>query len=588
MGIYIGGQTETAAAQTPHVAATIESVKNDGGDIDIKSSDNTIAITSDDALNEIDLVSNVTYVSTDGSISITSGASSSEFDFEVATPATSTFFNLGTGTNSAVGQGTVAPIASRHNSLAHGDGCTAQGNNSVSIGKDNTIDADAHRSVAFGEANEIQTGSVDCFAHGYSNFMETKCYYSFVSGYNNLVGNGEGAGDYARGVFMHGVANSNESNYSNDYNFIQGYSGSAQGRHQFVQGYDCTGRTNKIASFAQGNDAEAAGYSLAQGGNVSVTADYSFGQGANVTVSSPRSFAQGHGVSATGSSASMVQGRNSYVSGYNTLNQGGYQGCGANFVFIQGKNNICTGHYSLVQGGANATNRNKNYANRGLLQGQRNENRGTDSLLQGFKNVTVAAADYSFLQGADNASSSPRTFTQGISGTIGTGAEDSFNQGSENTIDNNAARSFVQGRKAQAKFADAKVWGSNRNDLGKAQSGHTTKYLQTTDDTADQVIAAIPSTSAQAFLFEVALVGRGPTGGNVVWTDRIEVQAYRDGGDITINGAPAFTHSRVGLTTAAADINANTGTQEIEVRVTGEAATVIDWVAMVDIIECQT
>ncbi len=126
------------------------------------------------------------------------------------------------------------------------------------------------------------------------------------------------------------------------------------------------------------------------------------------------------------------------------------------------------------------------------------------------------------------------------------------------------------------------MWGSNRAVLGKAQSGHATKHLNTIDATANQVIATIPIVIGSMVGMEIKVIGRGAVTGNVAWTDLIEVEAYRDAAGAILNGAPTFTMSRVGLTTAAVDVVA-TG-NNIEVRVTGEAS-VIDWVCRASIIE---
>ncbi len=282
------------------------------------------------------------------------------------------------------------------------------------------------------------------------------------------------------------------------------------------------------------------------------------------TAAGTDAFAHGDGSDATGLH-SFAQGKNNTAGDY-SFAQGGGNTASGYYGFAQGKLNNVSAQYTFAQGGGNTVN-----ANGGFAHGAGNNVSSPACCAQGYSNTISASSNNGFAQGSSN--------------TISAASPDSFAQGSTNTV--SGARGFAQGNRAHAKFADVKVWGSNRAVLGKAQSGHVTKHLQTTDATADQVVAAIPITTATAMLLEAAVVGRGPAG-DIAWTDRILIRIYRDAVNIILNGAPTFTVTLVGLTTATVNVNANTASQELEIRVTGEGATTIDWVAQVRIIESVT
>ena len=326
-------------------------------------------------------------------------------------------------------------------------------------------------------------------------------------------------------------------------------------------------------TFAHGDGSDANGNnSFAQGKDNTVNSDYSFAQGKdNTTATGPNCFVQGQSNTITSGNYNFVQGKTNTIYGWNN--------------FIQGTTNSITyGYYNLAQGQSNTIAGSSYYS---LTQGRGNSITAGGSFSQGYGNI--GSGYYSFSQGGRNTAAGGSSFTQGATFAQGVNnsvtGQASFAQGRNNTTTGD--RCFAQGIFTHAKFDDAKMWGSNRAVLGKAQCGHLCKYLQTTDATANQVIASIPIDTTAAMLLEAVVVGRGPST-DVAWTDRLEIRIFRDAGDITLNGAPSFTVTLAGLTTATVDVNANTTTDDLEIRVTGEAATTIDWVCNVTISEVVT
>ena len=376
-----------------------------------------------------------------------------------------------------------------------------------------------------------------------------------------------------------------------------------------------SGRWFKTSNVEGGFFASGAGTNSAIGkGAVAPTAAgvNSFAQGDGCVAAGADSFAQGKdnvtliygGYSAQGI---FAQGLNNYVYTY----QGDSFG-----VFVQGRNNnlfsdylkkgvFCQGESNTVQGYDNhfaqGSNNTITQPSDGvLLQGFGNLAKGSTvwGFAQGASNIlggnydTFAQGDgnkaygyASFAQGNANDVLADYSFAQGDNNTISAAKVNSFAQGSYNQV--SGLRGFAQGAFAHVKFDDSKMWGTNRAVLGKAQSGKVGKHLNTTDATADQVIASIPLDASSVMLLEAAVVGRGPNT-KVLWTDRILIQVYRDSaGNAIINGAPSFTTTLVGFTTAAVAAPAVSG-GTIELKVTGEAATVIDWTAELKIIETVT
>lgn len=309
--------------------------------------------------------------------------------------------------------------------------------------------------------------------------------------------------------------------------------------------------------------------------------DAAIGKGATPpTAAGDNAFAHGNFVAAAGDH-SFAQGTANNASGYSSFAQGDSNNAGGNQGFAQGSENSASGNYgSFAQGSLNTASQYYTFA-----QGKDNTASGAAGFAQGYDNT--AGAGGTFAQGYSNTVSGIGSFAQGKSNIINSGAKYSFAQGYANTVAAAALRGFAQGAFAHAKFADAKMWGTNRAVLGKAQSGKVGKHLNTTDATADQVVASIPLVASSIMLLEAAIVGRGPNT-KVLWTDRILIRVFRDSsGDAVINGAPSFTATLAGFTTAAVAAPAVNG-GAIELKVTGEAATVIDWTAELKIIECVT
>lgn len=352
-------------------------------------------------------------------------------------------------------------------------------------------------------------------------------------------------------------------------------------------------------AFSHGDLCVASGpHSFAQGTNNTASAYYSFAQGGFNTASGPYSFSQGN-YNYSLARSSFTQGETNSVSGEYSFAQGGNNtlGSSADRSLVQGVSNLLNSSDCFMQGYSNFSNATSSIGS--FIQGRDNSVYASSqySFLQGYSNL-ISNGRSSFAQGQNNSVTTGTSLAQGLGNSIGSLGGRSFAQGQSNVIVGSAISSFAQGTSnrvdsprgfaqgafARAKFEDAKMWGTNRAVQGKAQTGQVGKHVQTTDATPT-VVAAIPLDLASQMGMEIKVIGRGPSG-NLLWTDLLDVQAHREAAGALVNGAPAFAFTRLVLTTATVSVAASGN--NIEVTVTGEAATIIDWVCRVTFLESVT
>ena len=448
-------------------------------------------------------------------------------------------------------QATASGVAS----FAHGNSLSASGYYAVAFGRN--ANANADRTFAHGYSFTIPTTSHDTVAFGYAHTIGASTYNSFIQGYSHVLG-----------------ANANSS-------FVQGTSHTvgAGAYSSFCQGGSNTIGTNGNC-FSQGGNCQSTGASsFSQGDSAYATGQASFAHGTAVTASSSATFASGENCSATMFAATSF-GYSSYATGSYAFAAGYGNTASGTASFAVGNNCTASGGSCLAQGQYVTAPPGNNF-----VQGSYITHTGQASFAQGYTHTIGTGFSYGFIQGGNNTvgNSSSHCFLQGSYNTIDASSQDSFAQGRQNRVTGAAAS--AHGAYAHAKFAQSHMWSAGRDELGKAQAGFSVHYLQTTNASPDMTIALIPLDLASALNLSVKITGRGPVG-EVLWTDLLDVQVYRDAAGAILNGAPTFTVSLVGLSSATADVVASG--DDLLVRVTGEGGTTIDWTCKVFNVEAVT
>jgi hypothetical protein len=148
---------------------------------------------------------------------------------------------------------------------------------------------------------------------------------------------------------------------------------------------------------------------------------------------------------------------------------------------------------------------------------------------------SIYAKNYSFAQGRNASAFHDICFAQGYNVTAQIGV--SFAQG-YNT-DALGARSFAQGRKAEAKRADQKTWGSNRDGTkGFAQASHLIKHVSTTDAT-ETTLATLDLESGRSYAINVKVTGKNvTTNGEAATFEHSGACAFRDAAGSVLIGGP--------------------------------------------------
>ena len=114
-------------------------------------------------------------------------------------------------------------------------------------------------------------------------------------------------------------------------------------------------------------------------------------------------------------------------------------------------------------------------------------------------------------------------------------------------------------------FSNASYGGGRRTAIGTAQ---------TSNDTATTIVTVPALTTNQRLIVTAEIVGM-KTDGSAGYCKKIMGAFYRDEGNVTQDGATAAIFEP--SATYAADFYIDTGNHEVEVQVTGLAATTINW-----------
>jgi hypothetical protein len=352
------------------------------------------------------------------------------------------------------------------------------GNSDFAVGKYNYVYDSLGICFAHGYRNKVRN-SKRIMTQGYRNYIH-ESYYASVQGDSNRL-NAYGAAAKARSLFIQGKSNNAYSAYGSRYGFIQGgYNDLYKYTYRtFMQGWN-----NKIdySSF----DVMVQGYGI----DTSHHQTRCFFQGASFFPSYylTNVMAQGTGHTLTSYSSNIFQ-----------------QGLSC-FLLYSSQSNC------FMQGDSVTA------ANRAFGQGQ-----------------SIYAKNYSFAQGRNASAFHDICFAQGYNVTAQIGV--SFAQG-YNT-DALGARSFAQGRKAEAKRADQKTWGSNRDGTkGFAQASHLIKHVSTTDAT-ETTLATLDLESGRSYAINVKVTGKNvTTNGEAATFEHSGACAFRDAAGSVLIGGP--------------------------------------------------
>ncbi len=372
--------------------------------------------------------------------------------------------------------------------------------------------------------------------------------------------------------------------------FAQGDTASAGGAQSFAQGDAST--ASGANSFAQGDTASAGGaQSFAQGKSVQAGGLTSFGQGYSILANSNYVMAQGQATGSYSATHVLAQGQNmlSYSShvamqGFSVVNyteraliQGatmsiGASGTGSYDMIVQGY-----GHYSyasagIAQGDFSYVGTAGAHVTNSSVIGTSHQVYSDNCLAFGDNHIINASSNNSVAFGQDH--------------TIAASSEWSFCQGESNTC--SAARGFAQGYYAHSYRADQKSFGSNRTTgLGHSQSSEVIKHVATPGNTTTTIFdMQLEPWKSYSFMILIAAKKRSADdAASFSHDDQLAyLDAALDGAVLVPVGGPLGGNQAVGTgatLTAALDANSD----NIRVRVTGNAAEDWDWTCSVRFVE---
>lgn len=408
-------------------------------------------------------------------------------------------------------------------------------NNSV-VGADNIIHSRGNTALP-AKMNRcfIQGTSLDLTT--LSNTTVQGTYNTFILGYGHdstKYGlNKKVAHSFTLGQNLVPGWNAFNMGYGYGYGGQPGVGGTKIGYGSFAMGGACNAPGNYAFAVGGWYVLASGGQCFSHGGQVINYGTNTMAQGKNIYIeaNSTEIFAQGYDVNVrNGSRYSFAQGENVELDGNGCFAQG-YN------VKLIGDRLFGFGRIINASGAAQDT----------FIQGQQNTVTGTKFGLIHGNNVNAANANYSLVQGHNNAVYSSGSFVHGAANVVEANAPLSFINGVGCIASGGADRSFAHGQNVITIISDQASWGSNRLDGNIAQRNRVLHYADSFPAGVSGQVAIIPVPQNKGMSFkDIVVLGHS--------IETISATFYLDFAHVTRGvGGPTLFSEPLAFTESAGD-----------------------------------